>query len=74
MRLKCVKPCMRCPIPDVDPDTGIAGHAVGDVLTTYRGHPRMGGAVTFGMNLVIVEGVGCTLVAGMEGEATYAFD
>ncbi len=72
VRLKCVKPCMRCPIPDVDPESGVAGHAVGDTLSTYRGHPRMGGAVTFGINAVIVEGVGRTLVAGAEGDATYA--
>ena len=32
VRLKLVKPCARCPIPDVDPATGDAGHAVGDVL------------------------------------------
>jgi MOSC domain-containing protein len=72
VRLKCVKPCKRCPIPDVDPATGVRGHAVGDMLSTYRSHPRMGGAVTFGINAVIVEGVGRTLEVGMEGEATYA--
>ena len=63
---------MRCPIPDVDPETGVPGHAVGDTLSTYRGHPRMGGAVTFGINAVIVEGVGRTLAAGTVGDATYA--
>lgn len=73
VRLKCVKPCMRCPIPDVDPESGIPGHAVGDMLSTYRGHPRMGGAVTFGINAVIVEGIGRTLAIGMQGEASYAF-
>ncbi len=72
VRLKCVKPCMRCPIPDVDPESGVAGHAVGDTLSTYRGHPRMGGAVTFGVNAVIVDGVGRTLAAGTHGDATYA--
>ena len=74
VRLKCVKPCMRCPIPDVDPESAVPGHAVGDTLSTYRCHPRMGGAVTFGINAVIVEGVGRTLAAGLRGEATYAFD
>ena len=73
VRLRCVKPCARCPIPDVDPDTGVAGHAVGDALSAYRSHPRLGGAIAFGMNLVIVEGVGRTLRAGMHGDATYAF-
>ena len=73
VRLKCVKPCARCPIPDVDPESGVPGHAVGDTLSTYRAHPRMGGALTFGTNAVIVEGVGRTLAAGMRGDATYAF-
>ncbi len=73
VRLKCVKPCARCPIPDVDPESGVPGHAVGDTLSIYRGHPRMGGAVTFGINAVIVEGVGRMLVAGMRGAASYAF-
>ncbi len=72
VRLKFVKPCIRCPIPDIDPESGERGHAVGDTLSAYRGHPRMSGAVTFGMNAVIVEGLGRTLAAGAEGEATYA--
>ena len=71
VRLKCVNPCIRCPIPDVDPELGVRGHAVGDALSVYRSHPRVGGAVTFGVNAVIVEGVGRTLVAGALGEATY---
>ena len=73
VRLKLVKPCARCPIPDVDPATGIAGHSVGDVLAQYRATPRLGGALTFAMNAVIVEGVGRKLVAGMRGDASYAF-
>ena len=36
VRLKIVKPCARCPIPDVDPVTAVPGHAVGDVLRQYR--------------------------------------
>lgn len=73
VRLKLVKPCTRCSIPDVDPASGVAGHAVGDVLASYRADPRMGGAITFAMNAVIVEGVDCTLKAGMTGRASYAF-
>ena len=73
VRLKLVKPCSRCSIPDVDPATGIPGHAVGDVLAQYRADPRLGGALTFAMNAVVVEGVGCTLAQGMQGSATYAF-
>ena len=73
VRLKIVKPCARCAIPDVDPERGIAGHAVGDVLAQYRADPRLGGALTFGMNAVIAEGVGRTLTVGMAGTASIAF-
>jgi hypothetical protein len=74
IRLRLVKPCARCPIPDVDPDTGEPGHAVGDVLTGYRADPRRDGQVTFGMNAVIVEGVEGVLRTGMSGRATIRFD
>jgi uncharacterized protein YcbX len=74
VRLKIVKPCARCPIPDVDPVTAATGHAVGDVLRQYRADPRLDGAFTFGMNAVIVEGFDQTLRAGMSGHASYAFD
>jgi uncharacterized protein len=54
--LKPVKPCARCPIPDIDPATGETGHAVGDALQAYRQDARLGGATTFGMNLIVLEG------------------
>jgi uncharacterized protein YcbX len=73
VRLKLVKPCARCSIPDIDPERGVVGHAVGDVLQQYRADPRVDGALTFAMNAVIVEGVGRTLAVGMAGEASYAF-
>jgi len=73
VRIKLVKPCTRCSIPDVDPASGDAGHAVGDALAQYRADPRMDGALTFGMNAVIVEGVGRTLAVGVRGDASYAF-
>ena len=74
VRLKLVKPCARCPIPDVDPQTGTAGHAVGDVLAGYRADPRMNGKLTFGMNAVIVEGIERSLRVGAAGEANYRFE
>jgi len=74
VRLKLVKPCARCPIPDVDPATAEQGHAVGDTLLTYRADSRMDGAITFGMNAVIVEGIERPLRVGMTGEASYRFD
>jgi uncharacterized protein YcbX len=74
VRLKLVKPCGRCPIPDVDPVTGVCGHAVGDVLQQYRANARLHGALTFGMNAVVVEGFDRRLRAGLSGRAGYAFD
>ena len=74
VRLKLVKPCARCPIPDVDPQTGTAGHAVGDVLASYRADPRMNGQLTFGMNAVIVEGILRSLRVGAAGGANYRFE
>ena len=74
VRLRLVKPCSRCPIPDVDPATGLTGHAVGDVLRQYRADRRLDGAITFAMNAVIVEGVDRRLCPGLAGRAGYAFD
>ncbi|HET7791874.1 MAG TPA: MOSC N-terminal beta barrel domain-containing protein [Rhizobacter sp.] len=74
VRLKLVKPCPRCPIPNIDPLTGEPGHEPGDTLSTYRADPRVDGAITFGMNAVIVEGIDCGLRVGMTGSANYKFD
>lgn len=48
------KPCTRCPIPDIDPDTAIPGTAVGDSISIYRQDPRVDGAITFGMNAIVL--------------------
>jgi uncharacterized protein len=74
VRLRLVKPCARCPIPDVDPLTAETGHAVRDTLSTYRADARLDGSITFGMNAVIVEGVDRMLRVGMAGGATFRFD
>ena len=74
IRLKLVKPCTRCSIPDVDPVTAEPGHAVGDVLASYRADARMQGALTFGINAVIVNGIDSTLSVGMQGAASIRFD
>ena len=74
VRIKLVKPCVRCPIPDVDPLTGVAGNKVGDTLASYRADARLEGALTFGMNAVIVEGIERNLRVGMTGSASYRFD
>jgi hypothetical protein len=73
VRLRLVKPCPRCPIPNIDPDTATAGHEPGDTLAGYRSDARVGGAITFGMNAVIVEGVGHRLAVGQAGRGTVRF-
>lgn len=73
IRLRLVKPCPRCPIPNIDPLTAQSGHEPGDTLSTYRADPRLDGAITFGMNAVIVEGVGRTLSVGQPGVGTVRF-
>ena len=74
IRLKLVKPCTRCAIPDVDPLTAAQGHAVGDALASYRADARVQGALTFGMNAVIVSGIDLALTVGMQGDASYRFE
>jgi uncharacterized protein YcbX len=71
--LRLVKPCARCPIPNIDPDTAEAGYEPGDTLSRYRADARVGGAITFGMNAVIVEGIGRRLVVGQGGRGTVQF-
>jgi uncharacterized protein len=74
IKLKLVKPCARCPIPDVDPATAETGHAVRDALMQYRADARLDGQITFGMNAVIVEGIERVLRVGMAGIASFRFD
>lgn len=74
VRLKLVKPCARCPIPDVDPATGTVGQEVRDTLATYRADARLDGAPTFGMNAVIIEGFERALRVGLVGSASYRFE
>ena len=54
LRLKPVKPCARCPIPDVDPVTAEVDTVVGDTLRGYRQDARVKGAPTFGMNVIVL--------------------
>lgn len=71
--LKLVKPCSRCTMPDVDPVTAETGHAIADTLAGYRADPRLDGALTFGMNAIVVAGIDHVLQVGAEGGATIAF-
>ncbi|MEI6761127.1 MAG: MOSC N-terminal beta barrel domain-containing protein [Betaproteobacteria bacterium] len=74
VRLKLVKPCPRCPIPNIDPATALSHPAVGDALQGYRQDARVGGAVTFGMNAIVCEGDGVVLRLGhvLQGDLDFA--
>lgn len=71
--LKPVKPCPRCPIPNIDPATAQSTPVVGDMLQSYRQDARLDGAVTFGMNVIVLEGDGLVLRVGQGVEAEYRF-
>ena len=51
--LQRVRPCPRCPIPNLNSATGVSTPLVGDLLKSHRSDARLGGAVTFGMNAII---------------------
>ena len=72
-QLKHVKPCARCTIPDVDLQSGKQGTAVADTLQSYRANQMMDGAVTLGMNAIILAGEGSTLRVGQAVGANYVF-
>jgi uncharacterized protein len=54
VQLDLVKPCPRCPIPEIDPKTALSNPEVSTVLQTYRQDRRVNGAITFGMNAVVI--------------------
>jgi len=72
--LRPVKPCTRCPIPDIDPATAVSSPEVGDVLRTYRSDARVDGRITFGMNCIVVQGVEHLLKVGQAVGANYRFE
>ena len=72
--LQPVKPCARCPIPNIDPATAESRPAVGDTLQGYRQDARLDGAVTFGMNAIVLQGDGQVLRVGQVVHADFRFD
>lgn len=71
--LKPVKPCPRCPIPSVDQATGQIGPDPLDILQSYRVNPRVDGAITFGMNAMLLAGEGKTIRVGQDVTVEIAF-
>mgnify|MGYP000252200950 FL=1 len=73
VQLHPVKPCPRCPIPNIDPDSAQPHPAVSDTLQLYRQDARVNGAVTFGMNCIPLTGVGQMLHVGQRVSADWVF-
>jgi uncharacterized protein len=71
--IETVKPCARCPIPNIDPATASTSPAVGDTLQAYRQDARLNGAVTFGMNAIVLQGDGLALRVGQGVRADWGF-
>ena len=71
--MKLVKPCTRCTIPSVDPVAGVQTQEPSATLAGYRADPRVDGAITFGMNAVIVEGIERPLRVGDVAMASLKF-
>ena len=73
VQLRPVKPCARCPIPNIDPQTATSTPDVGDMLQTYRVDQRVGG-VTFGMNAITIAGQEQVLRVGQTVGGQLQFD
>jgi uncharacterized protein len=73
-RIEPAKPCTRCPIPDIDPATAVSSPEVNDTLRSYRANARVDGAITFGMNCIVVDGIEHLLKVGQTVGANYRFE
>ena len=73
-RLRMAKPCPRCPIPDIDPATALSRPEVGDTLRRYRASTALDGAIAFGMNAIVLDGIDHALRPGQAASADYRFD
>jgi len=70
--LKCVKPCVRCQVTTTDQATAQIGSEPLSILGDFRMDERFGG-VTFGMNAVVISGVGRALTRESRATVDYRF-
>lgn len=70
VKLGLVKPCTRCALPDVDPETGERGTEPSETLTSFRSFDE---GVLFGQNAIVAAGAGGLLAVDDEGEFEYRF-
>jgi uncharacterized protein YcbX len=73
VQLRGVKPSPRCPIPDIDPATGESQPVIGEMLQAYRRNDVLGGAVSFGMNAIVLAGMDSKLRVGQAVTADWKF-
>lgn len=73
VRIRPVKPCARCPIPNIDPATAERSPEVLATMARYRADPHQDGKPTFGMNAIIENGVGSLLRVGDSVAADWNF-
>lgn len=64
VQLRPVKPCGRCPIPNVDPASAEVTPQVLQTLLAYRRNDQLQGAAAFGMNAIVLSGFDQTLRVG----------
>ena len=62
--IQLAKPCVRCAIPNVNPQTARVDSRISQTLSTYRQDARMDGAITFGMNAYVQSGLGLFIQEG----------
>jgi uncharacterized protein YcbX len=74
VQLRLVKPSPRCPIPNIDPASAQVNTIVMDTLQPYRRDDRLGGAITFGMNAIVLDGFEQTLRVGQAVTGAWKFD
>lgn len=74
LELDLVKPCPRCQIPDINPDTAIREPEITELLAQYRQLPSMDHAICFAMNAVVRSKVCAELAVGMSYQANYRFE
>ena len=72
-QIKPVKPCPRCLIPNIDSTTAISSPEVVDTLQSYRQDARVNGALTFGMNAIVLTGIDQQLKVGQTVRSHYRF-
>jgi uncharacterized protein YcbX len=73
VQLRPVKPCTRCPIPDIDPATAEISPQVSETLQAYRSNPVVEGAVSFGINAIVLQGLEQTLRVGQAVTGRWKF-